>query len=97
MTEAEIHNLVQEARRIAEAQSDRFPKTSVYPIVLSLLDAIETAMGCSPLDAFEAARPLGVLAVRELDEADGPAGNLGSHCFEIREGLRILAGLPDYT
>ena len=97
MTKVELQDLIVTARGIAAAEANRVPNASVYPLVLGLLDEIEAAMPTGPRNAFEAARPLGVLAARELDEAGGPAGDLGAICFKIRDGLRILAGLPYYA
>ena len=94
LTKPHIRDLIARARDIAEALTRQVPRASVYPLVSKMLDDTETKLAVSARRACDAARDLGVLAVRELDGAEGAAGELASLCFEIRDAARRACGLP---
>jgi hypothetical protein len=72
--------------------AERIPGAPLYPLILSELARIEQTKGAAA--RFEAFSGLGVLAVRELDCADGEPGQLAELIFDISAALRVEAGLP---
>ena len=89
-----IRDLMERARALARGLDLRTPRTDVYQLVLKQLDTIDIALRAGAKQGFAAARPLSILAVRELDDMTGDAGELGREIFRICDGLRQLAGLP---
>lgn len=105
MDATEVRNLIERAREVSRSLAMRVPGAPIYPLVLDELDVIESALGVGPRGAFEASRPLGVLAVRELDESSCPdigselpeAAELRDIILRVRDGLRRIAGLPSWA
>lgn len=92
-----VREQIARARDLARALSASTPNGVVFEAVIDQLDAAERALQGSARGAFEASRPLGVLAVRELEDAPGQTGELRRMLLEVRDGLRVLAGLPYYA
>jgi hypothetical protein len=89
--------VIKQARALARAQAAQIPNAVVYAIVLDQLNDVDAALGVGAMEALESARPLGVLAVRELEDAEADAAELRRLLLQIRDGLRTLAGLPYYA
>jgi hypothetical protein len=67
----------------------------MYPAILATLAGVERVQGAA--SRFGEARPLGVLAVRELDGAGGDQERLAEAVFSLLQALRVEAGLPPYA
>ena len=94
MDQSKVRDWITRARVLARAPMARVPGAPLYRFVLDQLDEVERALQVDVRKAFESSRSLGVIAVRELDGADGDAGELERLISRIRDGLRQLAGLP---
>lgn len=94
MNTGSVLRLIERARMLALSLEGQVGRAPVYRLVLDQLTEVERALNSGAVAGFEAARPLGVIAVRELDGVDGAANDLGQLIFQIRDSLRRLAGLP---
>ena len=98
MNETAMRNLLGRTRALAQQLAVEIPRAPVYRIVIDQLAQVAADLRLGPRQAFEAARILGVIAVRELDDVeDGPPRELRGLLIDVREGLRELAGLPEFT
>lgn len=98
MNASSIRSLIGRAQALAQELATKIPQAPVYRIVIDQLAQVDASLPLGFGHAFEAARGLGIIAVRELDDDDeGPPRELRQLLIKVREALRELAGLPEFT
>jgi microcompartment protein CcmL/EutN len=88
--------MIAELRAVVEPKQSLEPQGRLYRMVLGELAAVEDAISSGALAAHEASRPLGVLAVGEVDDGASDA-QVCDAIFAIKSELRRLANLPWYA
>lgn len=83
----------QRSRELARTLMTRHPGVPHYPLILSEIDRIQTALGEGSRSAYEASRSLGVFLVREFDGLGGEYEELAEAIFRLQRGLRESAGI----
>ena len=84
---------MEQARVLAKSESARVPRATVFPLVIGYLGDVEEALRKGARQAVDASRGLSIIAVRELEDAEGDAMKLRELLFQITDGLRKAAGL----
>ena len=82
------------ARDLATLLTERHPTHPLYPKIVAYLEQIGGVADARK--RYEDLRPLGVVAVRELDGAEGEYQALASAIFHLQSEAWRAAGSPPY-